>query len=78
MTRFEKEKRLLRRKILFILVLVMNEVMIYFMGDEFFFGYKVKVIGNWIRVVLVIMIIISILFYFKEKALKLEVRSKGT
>ena len=75
MARFEHEKRLVKRKILFLLIIAMNEVLIWYMGDKDFFGYKISVIGNWIRVIIIVLIVLSVLYYIKEKAINIEVKS---
>lgn len=68
------EKRLFKRKILLILVIIMNEFLIYFLGNEQFLDFKVSMIGNVMRVILAIMIIFSIFGYFKEKTIEVEVK----
>jgi len=51
----------------------MNEIMIYFMGDELFFNLKIADIGSIIRIIIAILVVISIFYYLKEKAIKVEV-----
>ena len=74
MKKFELEKSMFKRKMLFILLAVMNETMIYFMGDKDFLDYKISFIGNITRIILVVLVVFSVLVYLKEKAIKVEVK----
>ncbi len=65
--KFDKEKRLFRRKILFLLVILLNEAMIWFLGDEYFLGTSIARIGSFIRILLAILLLISVGLYIKEK-----------
>ncbi|MFH1641426.1 MAG: hypothetical protein ABIC04_00845 [Nanoarchaeota archaeon] len=69
----EEEKRLFKRKILFLLVIGMNEIMIHYFKDRSVFGYTVNIIGNSIRIIIGVLIVLSILHYIKEKAIKVEI-----
>jgi len=73
MPKLHHEKNLFKRKIIFLLVFLMNEIMIYFMGDELFFNLKIADIGSIIRIIIAILVVISIFYYLKEKAIKVEV-----
>ena len=73
MPKLHHEKNLFKRKIIFLLIFLMNEIMIYFMGDKLFFNIKIYDMGYIIRIIIIILVVISILFYIKEKAIKVEV-----
>jgi len=73
MPKLHHEKNLFKRKVLFLLVFIMNEIMIYFIGNKLFFNIKISDMGSIIRIVIIILVVFSILYYLKEKAIKVEV-----
>lgn len=76
MPKLEREQRLMKRTVLFILVIAMNEAMLYFMKDEYFFNLRVSAIGGWLRIILIVLIAVSVLYYFKEKMQNIEVEKR--
>jgi len=76
MPKLEEEKHMIKRTILFILIFLMNEVMIYFMGTKEVLTIKISQIGYWIRIMIAIVFVLSIIHYIKEKAFEINVEEK--